>query len=335
MKIKKEPIVLLVVIAVLSVYLVLHKTNRTHYQLPKVPDIAEKAISKIQIDKGAASVVLDKKGSGWEIAPQGFPADAEKVKRMLDILKNLTLTALVSEAKDYARYDLTEDKKVRVRAWASGNLKRDLDVGKTVPTYQHTFVKLAGDSRVYHARENFRDTFDQTAGDLRDKAVLSFDPGKIREISMVKGKASLVLTRKEVSGKTKTDQGSATKGSGPPKVESVWEDAGHKEVNRKELTDLLGNLSHLKCEKYLDGAKKDLKDPIFTISLKGEKAFQLTLFAKKEKEAKDYPAVSSENVYPFLLPDWSLEKIMKDPEGLLRKPVPEEKIPEKTGKKKG
>jgi len=80
MKIKKEYITLLVLIAALSAYLALRKPDRTQYQIPKVPDMAEADISKIEIDNGSVSIVLNKKDSGWEIATQGYRADAEKVK---------------------------------------------------------------------------------------------------------------------------------------------------------------------------------------------------------------------------------------------------------------
>jgi hypothetical protein len=336
MKAKKEYVILLVLIAGLSAYLVLRKPDRTHYQLPKLQNITESDISKIEIDKGGTSVVLDKKGSGWEIGTQGYPADTGKVKAILDTLKNLTLTALVSEAKDYNRYELDDAKKIRVRAWAADNLKRDFDVGKTAPTYRHTFVKLAGDDRVYHAQENFRSKLDQSIDDLRDKTVLSFDQAEIREISVTKGDKSVVLKSKEVPQETKAkaQEDKTAEAASPPKVETVWEDAGGKKADRKTLSDILSVLSSLKCEKYLHGTKDDFKNPIYEISMKGNKVYRLAIFNKKEKDAKEYPAVSSENGYPFLLSTWRADKIMKDPEQFLVKQATDEKAQEKPAKSK-
>jgi hypothetical protein len=334
MKIKKEYIILLILIAAISVYLALRNPDRAHYQLPKMRDMAEADISKIEIDKGANSIVLNKKGSGWEISPQGYSADTTKVKGLLDMLRDLTLTALVSETKDYSRYDLSADNRVRIRAWASQDLERDLEVGKPASTFRHTFVKVAGDDRVYHARGNFRDEIDQTVEDLRDKAVLSFDQGEIVEISITKGNESLILNRKEVSRETESEQGKATKGSSPDKVETVWENGDGKKADQKAVTDILNDFSNLKCEKYMEGAKEDLKDPIYKIGLKGNKVYQLSIFEKKEKDAKTYPAVSSENSYPFLLPAWRIDRIMKDPQQLLEKPATEEKAQPKPDKPK-
>jgi hypothetical protein len=332
MKIKKESITLIVLIAALSLYLALRKGDRTHYQLPKIPDMAEADISKIEIDKAGISIVLNKKDAGWEIATQGYRADGEKVKGMLDTLKSLTLTALVSEAKDYNRYDLNDANKIRVRAWAADDLKRDLDVGKAAPTYRHTFVKMAGDDHVYHARENFRAKFDQTTEDLRDKSVLSFDQGEIREISITKGDESIVLASKAAPQQAESDQGKATESSSPPMIETIWESADGKTADGKALTDILRDLSNLKCEKYMEGAKEDLKDPIYKIGLKGNKAYELSIFDKKEKDARNYPAISSENGSPFLLSAWRVDKIMKDPQALLHKSDTEEKAAEKPDK---
>ena len=80
-------------------------------------------------------------------------------------------------------------------------------------------------------------------------------------------------------------------------------------------------LSKLECEKYLEGTKQDLKDPIFEISLKGNRVYHLSIFKKKEKETKEFPAVSSENSYPFLLSTRQADKIIKDPETFLVKPA--------------
>ena len=49
MKIKKEYVILVVIIVALSLYLILRDRDRTHYQLPTVSKIAGKDISKIEI----------------------------------------------------------------------------------------------------------------------------------------------------------------------------------------------------------------------------------------------------------------------------------------------
>ena len=108
---------------------------------------------------------------------------------MLDNIEKLTLTALVSESKNYNRYDLSGEAKINVKAWQGDSLKRDIDVGKTASSFRHTFVKTAGDDRVFHARGNFRNTFDTTVDDLRDKTILTYTPSDIQQIQITQEKA--------------------------------------------------------------------------------------------------------------------------------------------------
>ena len=169
MKIKKEYIILAIIIIALSVYLVMRRGDRTLYELPEIPEISQKEITRLQITKGKTVIDLNKKDNRWYIAPQEYPADDNKVKNMLDNIEKLTLTALVSESKNYNLYDLSGEDRINVKAWQGDSLKRDIDVGKTASSYRHTFVKMAGDDRVFHARGNFRNTFDFSVDDLRNK----------------------------------------------------------------------------------------------------------------------------------------------------------------------
>jgi hypothetical protein len=77
-----------------------------------------------------------------------------------------------------------------------------------------------------------------------------------------------------------------------------------------KLMHLLSTLSRLKCEKFIPNNKKTkFKNPIYEIQLKGTKNYSLSVFAKEEKEEKIYPAVSSENDYPFYLTDRQVDDL--------------------------
>ncbi|MEJ2657927.1 MAG: DUF4340 domain-containing protein, partial [Desulfobacterales bacterium] len=191
MKLKKEYFILGAVLVALVLYLALHRSNRTNYQLPELSPVPEKKISKLEITTADKSIVLNKTDNTWSIEPKGYPADSTKVKNMLDIIENLKLTALVSESKNYVRYDLGNDKNIHVKAWVGKTLERDFYIGKTAPTFQHTFVKLADDPNVYHARQEFRRKFDMSVNALRDKTVLSYAQNNIREITLAHDKKTV------------------------------------------------------------------------------------------------------------------------------------------------
>ncbi len=318
---KKEYVILAVIILALSVYLILRNPDRTHYELPTVPVIAGD-ISKIEISKVDSSISLNKEDDTWHIAPKGYPADGSKVENMLDVIKDVTLTAMVSESKNYTRYDLNDENKITVKAWAGDKLGREFELGKAATSYRHTFVKLADDHRVYHAQGNFRSKFDQTVDNLQDKKVLSFDGSEIQEIRVTKGKQEIALSRTQVPADVApAKKAEAESPASEKKEQPVWQTADGKKADQAKLSQLLRSLSSLRCEKYVDDRKKeDFTDPIFTIELRGTEEYTLSIFAKTDKDAKDYPAVSSANDYPFLLSESKADDLMKKPDEILKKP---------------
>jgi Domain of unknown function (DUF4340) len=319
MKLKKEYFILAAILAALVLYLALHRSNRTNYQLPELPVVPEKQISKLEITTTGKSIVLSKKGDAWSIEPKGYPADSSKVKGMLSVIEKLKLTALVSESKNYERYDLGNDKKIHVKAWEGNTLARDFYIGKTAPTYQHTFVKLAGNPNVYHAREDFRRKFDQSVSNLRDKIVMSYAQNTIGEITLVNDKQTDSFYRKEIPETLPGKKETPAKAAKATKTKTVWEDAKGQNTPPSKIGSLVNFLNHLECEKYIEGSKKeDFKNPIYTVSLKGEKEHSLSIFAKKDKKDENYAAISSENDYPFFLSASQVDGIKSKIDDLLK-----------------
>ncbi len=313
MKIKKEYFILAGIIILLSLYLVFYESDKTNYELPEIPDIEKKSISKIEVAKAGSTIVLDKKDDDWTIAPKGYPADSKKIDNMLDILDKLAVTDMISDKKSYERYDLNDDKKVSVNAFDGDTLKLAFDIGKTAPSHRHTFVKLKDDPRVYYANENFRAKFDETIDKLRDKGVLSFSKNDIQALSITKAKKEMAFQRNSIPVEIKTNpekEGEETEKA--PETKLVWQDKDGNEIDESKINRLMSSLSNLKCKEYMEDNKKDaLKDPIYSITLKGAEEHTLYVYAKEGEDAEDYPAVSSQNNYAFLLTGSSADNFMK------------------------
>jgi hypothetical protein len=61
----------------------------------------------------------------------------------------------------------------------------------------------------------------------------------------------------------------------------------------------VNTLSILSCDEYIeDKAKEDFSSPIYSVSLKGLKEYTISFFDKTDNT---YPAVSSQNQYPFFM----------------------------------
>jgi hypothetical protein len=326
MKIKKEYLILILIIAALSAYLVMRSHDRTHYQLPEISRLEPGTITKIEITKNDGSLVLEKKDNQWYLDPQGYLADAGRVEDMLKVLEALNLTALVSDAKDYSRYDLDAEKRISVKAWLGDTLQRNFDIGKTASSFRHTFVRLGGDSRVYHASDNFRSKFEQTVDSLRDKNVLSFKNADIQEIQIADNQARMKLVRREVPAEPAVPQQEKAESAPPaiPKLE--WQSSDGQKGNEQNITRLLSILSNLRCEHYVnDRDKASFSAPLYTVWLKGAQDYRLDIFGKLKPDDKNHPAVSSANDYPFFLPEGQAQQIMINPEMLLKKPETNQK----------
>jgi len=329
MKIKKEYIILAVIIIALSVYLVMRRGDRTLYELPQIPQVSQKEITRIEITRGKAIIDLTKKDDSWYIAPKEYPADAGKVKNMLDNIEKLTLTALVSESQNYDIYDLSGEAKINVKAWQADSLKRDIDVGKTASSFRHTFVKTAGDDRVFHARGNFRNTFDTTVDDLRDKTILTYTPSDIQQIQITEGKQSFMLTRTQPPEKEESPTAEKEESAAPPAQKTVWQTQDGRTGDEAAVSQLLNTLSNLRCETFIeDRGKEDFTTPLINIRLKGSQEYSLSIFAKTEEKESEQPAISSASKYAFRLTDSAAQGIMKDASNILKEPETDEKATE-------
>ena len=321
MKIKKEYIILAIVIIALSVYLIMRRGDRTLYELPEIPKVSQKEITRLQIAKGDTIIDLNKKDDSWFIAPKEYPADSAKVKNMLDNIENFALTALVSESKNYNLYDLSDEAKINVKAWQAENLKRDIDVGKSASSFRHTFVKTAGDDRVYHARGNFRNTFDTKIDDLRDKLVLTYTVSDIQQVDITQEQQSSVLKRTELPEKEEPPSADDKDNAPPPAPKTVWQTPDGRTADDDALNRLLNTLSNLRCQTFIeDRGKEDFTSPKITIQLKGAQEHSLSIFAKTDENDTEHPAISSASKYAFLLADSSVESITKASSDILKTP---------------
>ncbi len=301
MKSRKEYVILAGVVVLLILYLILRHSDRALYELPEISSLETAEISRLEIHTPDEFIRLDKQEDQWVLMPEAFPAAESKVDQMLAGLSDLTLTALVSESKNYSRYQLTDAEKILVKAWRGDRLVREVAIGKTAPSRRHTFIRLADDPDVYHARNNLRSRFDQTAAQLRDKTVLRFNAGDIHEIEIRKADETRLISRAEADV-----PGDAPENKGP-----LWRDAAGNTVPASEVEALLNPLSGLKCREFMEEDRKaELSDPIWTITLIGKKDHKLSIFEKETEDARRYPATSEETQTPFYLSTHRADTIM-------------------------
>ena len=324
MKVKKEYNILILAIVALSAYLLTRQRDKTHYQLPALPEVAAKEITKIEIAGPERTLELKKEGGVWVVGPKAYACDEETIDKMLDTIGKLTVTALVSESKNYDRYDLHPDAKITVKAWAGDQLKREFDLGKAASTYRHTFVKLSSDDRVFHARDNFRDRFDSEIDDLRDKTVMKLKREGINEIQLRAAGETKVVSRKtpevpeKAEVKEKGEQADKKEKEAQPadapakEPEPGWQKADGTPMESDTMNSLLGALSELRCSSYIyDKKKQELGEPLYAFTIRGAEDATLSIFAKLNEDDSEYPAASSQSDEPFLLSAWAVDNMLE------------------------
>lgn len=296
MKIKTEYLVLAVVIIGLSVFLYFRKSDRVLYELPDTGTLKSGEIARIEIQApGKTQLVLEKKDDAWRLA-SGAPAKPVDADEMAEAVAGLALTTLVSEKEDLARYDLSADKAVMVTAFAADGRKlRAIAIGKTASSQNHTFVRIDGDSRIYHARGRLADTLDKTAEELIDRRVLVFDRGAVTRITVEQGTETLTLGKG-----AKSEPGKKSPGAEPGALPALWTTSEGKAANAEAVERLLDELVRLECAEYQDPAgSKELGAPLCSLTLMDKKAHTLSLFAPDGTENTDYPARSSRSDLVF------------------------------------
>lgn len=302
---KKEYLILIVLILLFSAYLFLHKENKNTYTLPEIKKIDTAQVTGLILEKKDGPVQFTRKEKQWVLTDKEYPADPALVESMLDTLKTLKLSTLVSEKQDLKRYELDDQNRIMVKAMKNDETVFEFSLGKTAPTRNHTFVMIKEDKNIYHAGGDLKSHFDRTAEDFRDKKVLEFKDGSLKKVTLEKdGKSKTLIFKEE-----KEDKEKAT---------VVWSSEDGASVDNQVVTALLSTLAFLKCQKYPDSpTRADLEKakPLCKIILENETSLELILF-KGDKEEK-INGISSMNNYAFELSRFNGGEIISDVEKLL------------------
>jgi len=302
---KKEYLILIALILILGAYLLFHKENKNNYVLPKIEKIDVSKITGLVITKTQSPIELTKKEGTWVITDKEYLADSSSIEKMLDTLKTFKLSDLVSQKEDLNRYELDDDNLILVKAMNGQKIIFEFTMGKTAPSFNHTFVKLTSDKNIYQANGSFRPDFDKTLEDFRDKKVMEFKEESIKQIFIEKDGISKTIISKE---EKKDKEGASI----------TWTSDDGLSVDKEMVSTLLSAVSFLKCEKYLNDTtrnKLEKEKPLCKIRLKNENNIDLTIF--KIDTEDDLIGISSMNEYVFALSQFTGKEIVSTIENLL------------------
>jgi len=290
---KKEYLILIVLILLFSAYLFLHKENKDNYALPEIKKIDASQVTSLILEKKEGAIKFTRKDKQWFLTDKEYPADQALVDSMLDTLRTLKLSALVSEKQDLKRYELNDENRILVKAMKEEDSVFEFVVGKTAPTQNHSFVMIKNDKNIYQANGNLKSNFDRMVEDFRDKKVMEFKEASLKKVTLEKDGKSRTLIPQEIKKETEKDKG---------KTMAIWTSEDGASVDNQAVSTLLSTLTFLKCQKYLDSLTKaelEKTAPLCKITFENEGSLELILF-KGDNEDK-INGISSMNGYAFEL----------------------------------
>jgi len=302
---KKEYLILIAIILVLSAYLVFHKENQDNYTLPEITKIDRSKITALTVEKKGRKIEFKKQGDNWELTDKKYLAKQSNMNSMLDVFEKLKLSALVSEKGDLKRYELDEEMTIKAVAKDNDAILLEINIGKTAPTFNHTFIMLKNDKNVYHANDSFRTYFDKTVDEFRDKKVLEFKEEAITGLMLEKEGLSKTLVAKD----TKTDKG---------KTNKQWAFADGSAVQEEALSDLISSLALLECNAYVPDVTKqsfESKAPVLKITVSDKTPLVLTLFGKEGEKILE--GISTQNNDVFKLGEYTGNDIVSNVDKIL------------------
>ncbi len=310
MKVRKEALILAIIIIGLSLYLIFNKQDRNLYEVPKLEPIQIAEISKLLIASAEDTIEMTRKAGKWVINEAAYPGDDNKIKRVSALVADLKLATLISESKAYSRYELDQAHKINVQVWQTDKLVREFDVGKTASSQRHTFVKLANDHRVYHANENLRSQLEGDTDVFRDKSVMSYETTLIKRVHIQSDDEAEIFSKVGEKAAKEEESAQNNQVSQNP-TKDLWKNSMDNLVDEKKISRLIKDMSALKCQAYIyDKVKSDFSNPIVTLTLEGAEKYVLSLYEKTEEDS-DYPAISSQSDYSFLLSGWRGDQVVK------------------------
>lgn len=314
MKIKKEYLILFIIIAALVLYISLRQGNRIQYDIPELPKLDQEKIAGIEMKTKDKDISIMREGEKWLIGKEKYTALKHTIEDMLNFLEKPVLMTVISDSKNYKRYGLDEESSLIVNAVNAGGMQRKIEIGLRGAGQRYTFIKLENDHRVFSVKEDLRDIFILDIDKLRDKKVVSFDVDEVKGIHLVTMDKTFTAVRKEDEGEKKVS------GDTKPENKYIWQSSNEKELDGTEVAGILSEISTLRClSYYYDMNKEDFKDPLYTITVNGKKDYRLRVYKKGEDES-DYPVISSESPNPFKVSMWKIDNIIDD----FKKLYPEE-----------
>lgn len=242
----------------------------------------------IHLQRGAARVDLkwaglhrfggleqEKSETAWTLAaPDGrsYRADPEKIKSLLEALKDLQLDQEISDRPDRAAdFEITADSGLRVALQSGGRTIADGIFGKQAPDFSHIYFKFPDSPIVYLAGGVILGELGGVdLNDWRDHGLVAFGDTQIDGIVIENAGDKIDLERSS----------------------STWSMNG-RPIDPSPVYGLVGSLAHLKADDFVNPAStptvafEQLKSATITVKAAGQT--RVLRLGKEDKPSRRFP----------------------------------------------
>jgi hypothetical protein len=152
---------------------------------PKILEIPQDQIAKIEIRRMGAEPVLLEKAAAWSIkSPHALPADADAMRAMESALAVITSERLVDEKMgDRTPYGL-QSPLLSIVVGRKDGKSHTLHLGDDTPSGSGTYAYMDGEAKLYLLPVSTKTALEKTWRDLRDKRLLPFDSAKLTRVEL-------------------------------------------------------------------------------------------------------------------------------------------------------
>jgi len=288
MKIKKEYIIVAVIIVLSISYLILRNDSRVNYEVPVFTEIKKNEINAVSILGNGQSVELKKTGDLWTLEPHGYKVDSSQINRLLSEAAELSIVDLITNREDYERYELDDTHSIQIKISTKEDTVREFRLGKSSSSAIYSYISLPEEKGVYSVRGNLKNVFSLSLDTWRDKQVMKFDPESAAAIEISRGEQVVQLIHTAVT---------ETPG---------WSLNGEVLINTDEIQNLVKSLGMLKSTGFIDGTTGE-PAIIFNVTT-AEQVHTLQVYEKLEN---GYSARSSYVDDSFLIPVYIGDQLME------------------------
>lgn len=271
----------------------------------KIVDFKEDDVTRIALRGPDGDVTLAKVDGAWQLEQPAMKADPSAVRALVSTVRNLRATDFANDAPadaDLVTYGLETPQRQVVFTLAGGTDVRLL-VGKE--TDQGIYVKTGDRPTTFIVGKWFAKDLAKGPNDLRDKTVLSFDPGAALAVDVTRGDGGHFGLR-SANGKWSLEN-------------------SDQEINAAAVGGFVGALSKLNGTQVLgdagDLAAYGLEAPALTIAVKGKDDAPIgtVLLGSRSPNppATEYTVKRADQPTVFSLRDFQFKQLDKQPADFL------------------